>query len=131
MKTEKEIWKDVDGYEGLYKVSNLGRVKNISYSGRFGTYTRDRIMKPSTNKEGYKYVCLHKGGKHYTTMVHRLVAGAFCEKPEGKNTMYNRPLKSMPYAQAHEEYHEPTLVGATRSLSSLAKGLQFIDDGSP
>ena len=67
----KEIWKDIKDYEGLYQVSNWGRVKSI----KFG---KERILKQHINiKGGYYYVCLLKNGKHKNYYVHRLVAEAF------------------------------------------------------
>ena len=67
----KEIWKPVVGYEGLYMVSNWGRVKSI----KFG---KEIILKQHINiKGGYYYVCLLKNGKHKNYYVHRLVAEAF------------------------------------------------------
>lgn len=65
----EEIWKDIAGYEGLYQVSNLGRVKNIK-SGI--------ILKPAKNSAGYLHVHL-TGNKHY--YLHRLVALAFIPNP--------------------------------------------------
>lgn len=69
---EKEIWKDVVGYEGLYKVSNFGNV----YSCRAG-----RNLKPGNHRDGYRFVILTKNkSKKYET-VHRLVAEAFIPNP--------------------------------------------------
>jgi hypothetical protein len=62
MKTE--IWADIKGYEGLYQVSNLGRVKSLHrYKG-----SKERILTPICNKRGYMFVGLHKGknSKHNT-----------------------------------------------------------------
>ena len=67
---KKEIWKDIKDYEGLYQVSNFGRVKSI----RFG---KERILKSGTNNWGYLFVKLCKNGKIKPFLVHRLVAEAF------------------------------------------------------
>ena len=69
-----EIWKDIEGYEGLYQVSNKGRVKSFHGKGR--------IMKPGTHPLGYKVVPLTKDGETNTKQVHRLVAQAFIPNPE-------------------------------------------------
>lgn len=74
-----EIWKDIQGYEGLYQVSNLGRVKSLNYK-RTG---KERILKPSNNGQGYLRVKLCKDGNREQPLVHRLVATVFCENPEG------------------------------------------------
>ena len=78
-----EIWKDVIGYEGLYKVSNLGRVKSVGDNGK-ATHRIEHILKQSACR-GYKHVGLCKNGRMKTYSVHRLVAFAFIDKPEGKN----------------------------------------------
>jgi hypothetical protein len=70
-----EIWKDIKGYEGLYQVSNTGKVKSlILYSGM-----RGRILKTDKDKSGYYRVTLSKSSKITRFLVHRLVASAFCK----------------------------------------------------
>lgn len=76
---EEEIWKDIEDYEGLYKVSNMGRVKSLNYR-RTG---KEGILKARDNGNGYLYVFLCKEGIKKTYYVHRLVATAFIENPEG------------------------------------------------
>lgn len=66
----KEIWKPVKGYEELYEVSDLGRVKSHWYG-------REKILKPVKTKDGYLQVCLCRNGKVKRFLVHRLVATAF------------------------------------------------------
>ena len=70
---EKEIWKDIPGYEGLYQVSSEGRVKSLKRKG----VGQDRILKPSDNGRGYYQSCLVKDKKIKTIQVHQLVAMAF------------------------------------------------------
>ena len=72
---EKEIWKDVKDYEGLYQVSNLGNVKSL-YDASHKKY-RELIMKPSMNSWGYLQIGLCKNGKQKPTRINRLVAIAF------------------------------------------------------
>ena len=74
----EEIWKDIEGYEGLYKVSNLGRVKSFSnrYQSKF-MRNNGGIMKLK-NSQGYCLVVLYSSNhSRKTFMVHRLVAVAF------------------------------------------------------
>ncbi len=71
----QEIWKPIKDYEGLYEVSNLGRVKGLK---------RDHILKSHIqNTRGYKYyvVGLCKNGKLTCYLVHRLVAETFIPNP--------------------------------------------------
>ena len=84
---EKEIRKDIEGYEGLYKFSNRGNVKSLERTvwdsrGYYRT-VHERILKPGKDRYGYLYVILCKGGIKKTHYVHRLVATAFCENQEG------------------------------------------------
>lgn len=80
-----EVWKDIYGYEGLYQVSNLGRVKSlIKHNG-----TNERILKPRMNNCGYLEVCLCKDGKQKMHLVHRLVAQAFIENDDLFKTQIN------------------------------------------
>lgn len=79
----KEIWRDIKGYEGLYQVSNLGRVKRLAglrmYKNSPSRYFNERILKPKKDKNGYLLVGLSKNGA--TLKVHRLVANAFIPNP--------------------------------------------------
>ena len=82
-----EIWKDIKQYEGLYQVSNLGRVRSLGRkinTGRNGyRITQDKILK-QYNKVGYNYVMLYNKSGTKALRVHRLVAEAFIPNPENK-----------------------------------------------
>lgn len=82
-----EIWKDAVGYEGLYKVSNMGNVlscKRIVEDKRLGTkQLPERLLKLTVDTAGYAKVTLYKGTVKQVWKVHRLVAFHFCEKAEG------------------------------------------------
>lgn len=77
---ENEVWKDIQGYKGLYQVSNLGRVKSLNYH-RTG---KEKILKPAKNTTNYFFVCLCKERKQKCFLVHRLVAQAFIPNNENK-----------------------------------------------
>lgn len=82
----KEEWKDIEGYEGFYQISNLGRVKSLG--GWRGTAKRkEKIRSTSLTRDGYVRVRLIHQGKDKTMRVHRLVAEAFIPNPEGKDTV--------------------------------------------
>lgn len=74
---EKEIFRDVKGYEGLYQVSNLGNVKSLERIDYSNHLRKERILKPETDKGGYLTVVLSKDKKKKNIKVHRLVAEAF------------------------------------------------------
>lgn len=83
----KEIWKDITGYEGLYQVSDQGRVKSLERKvpHRAKEWTiKERILKPIDNGRGYLQVVLCTGGNIKRFFVHRLVCQAFHENPKGK-----------------------------------------------
>ena len=77
-----EIWKtaiyDGEIYEGLYKVSNLGKILSLNYR-RTG---KAELLNPGTDKDGYFQVILYKNGESKTCKVHRLIAETFLENPE-------------------------------------------------
>ena len=80
----EEQWKTaiIDGivYEGLYKVSNLGRILNLNYRNT----GKSKLMTPSANTDGYFKVNLRKNGENKTCYVHRLIAQTFIPNPENK-----------------------------------------------
>ena len=82
--TDIEIWKtavyDGEIYEGLYKVSNWGRILSLNYHQT----GKAEVMNPSERKDGYLQVGLRKNGETNLCLVHRLVAETFLENPENK-----------------------------------------------
>lgn len=79
-----EVWKDIEGYEGLYQVSNLGRVKSLERIDRLERKVKERMLSIRDNGTGYKFVDLHKNNKAKRFYVHRLVASTFIPNPEYK-----------------------------------------------
>ena len=83
----QEIWKDIEGYEGLYQVSNKGRVKSLSRLvvrvGKPNYITKEKILKCSELKgTGYPAVKLGSNNNFKSMLVHRLVAQAFIPNPD-------------------------------------------------
>ena len=70
-----EQWRPIAGYEGLYEISSLGRVKSLKFD-------KEKILKPRKTKNGYLFVSLYKDEKPKMFRVHRLVAIAFLPNPE-------------------------------------------------
>lgn len=110
----EEIWKDIEGYEGLYQVSNLGRVKSLRYK---------RILRGWLDKQCYAYV--HIKNKPYK--VHRLVAQAFIPNPDNKpyidhiNTIKtDNRVENLRWVTPKENSNNP-LTRRKNSLSKLGK----------
>lgn len=76
----EEIWKPIEGYEGLYEVSNLGRVRSLNYNHT----GKVKILSLRVNKYGYIQVGLYNNGKRKFYGVHRLVAQAFIPNQDNK-----------------------------------------------
>ena len=81
----EEIWKDIEGYDGAYEVSNLGRVKSVARMPNDAKGRRhpvgERLLRVRDRK-GYDVVTLSKDGELKTFCVHRLVAQAFIPNPD-------------------------------------------------
>lgn len=94
----EEVWKDIKGYEGLYQVSNLGRVKSLDHwtyrRFNFGVcknmFYKGMILKHITDTDGYAIVSLSGQEKQMLKKVHRLVANAFIPKIEGKDIVNHK-----------------------------------------
>lgn len=89
MNQSEEIWKDILGYEGLYQVSTLGRVRSVDRAiyqqGRIVNY-KGVLMTPYIMKNGYTAIRLSKNGKKHNYLIHRLVAISFVKN--ANNEMY-------------------------------------------
>lgn len=85
-----EIWKDIEGYEGYYQISNKGRVRSLDRLSSKGVRLTGRDMKLTHNMQGYLIVGLTKNAKAIQFKVHRLVACAFIENPSNYNLINHR-----------------------------------------
>lgn len=119
----KEVWKDVIGYEGLYEVSSLGRVRSLDklVNGNNSKVLRKGIiLKPQEKKYGYLAVNLYKYRKMKSLTVHRLVAKAFIEnldnKPEVNHIDGNKKNNSI--------YNLEWVTSSENQKHAFEKGLQ-------
>ena len=140
---EQEIWKDVVGYEGLYQISNLGRVKSLARKIDHVKYIEDRgdvIMSPFLNAHGYFTVMLSKNGKKKQHRIHQMVAKAFISNPENKEMInhidcnkQNNRVENLEWCtnsenQLHAIAHGlKTDIGVNHNLSRLTEdNVRFI-----
>ncbi len=113
---EKEIWKDIKGYEGLYEVSSFGRVKSLRGWNGKEYILREKILKTIIAEDGkhYDVVSLHKDKKSTVYMVHRLVAETFLPNPENlphvmhlDEDRHNNKLSNLQWGTAKENANAP------------------------
>ncbi len=76
-----EEWKNIEKYNGIYQISNLGRVRSVAHINIQKHYIPEKIIKPHPNNSGYLDVSLYIDGKRYHEKIHRLVAEAFIPNP--------------------------------------------------
>lgn len=102
--TTNEIWKDIPGYEGMYQVSDLGRVRGVDRIDGNGHLRKGKILVPTDNGTGYLQLSLSKDAKCRKFTVHRLVMLAFADlRPEGCNInhkdgdKHNNNLRNLEY----------------------------------
>lgn len=128
----REVWKPIEGYEGLYEVSNFGRIKSLRRDvaipnqrlGTVGYRTYPERIKPCVkNRYGYYQVTLSKEAKSRTFRVHRLVALAFIPNPDNKpyinhidGNKKNNRIENLEWCTASENnWHAGLVLGVDRS----------------
>jgi hypothetical protein len=82
-----EIWKDIQGFEGLYMVSSIGNIKSLARlknNGRRGTIMTQEFIMKKRLRDSYQILNLRKDKILSTVLIHRLVAIAFIPNPENK-----------------------------------------------
>ena len=123
--TKIEIWKDIPSYEGLYKISNLGRLKSLKKG--------EEILSPPTYNTGYIVAKLFKNGIYKRIGVHRIVAMSFIDNPLNKKMVnhidgnkLNNCLSNLEWATSQENHTHAQLKGLkakgeSHGMSKLTK----------
>ena len=124
-----EIWKEIQDYEGLYEVSNLGRVKSLP-KARY-KIPKETILTP--RKHPYKFVNLSKDSKVSTKSIHRLVANAFIPNPNNKPVINhidcnpsNNNVSNLEWATSLENQMHSRKLGRYK-LSDIKSSERFIN----
>ncbi|MBZ9633045.1 NUMOD4 domain-containing protein [Clostridium sp. FP1] len=79
-----EVWKDIKGYEGLYQISNTGKVKSLNRLDNVGSHHQERILKPCLSNKGYLFVGIYRNCKRKPVYIHKLVAQYFTDNSYSK-----------------------------------------------
>lgn len=127
----EDIWRPVVGYEGLYEVSNTGRVRSL-YDARHQKY-RVKELKPGANRYGYLMVGLHKNGKQKLHTVHSLVMAAFVgPRPEGYDVNHidecksNNRVENLEYCTRRENNNH----GTHNERSAIGRSMPVLEYGA-
>lgn len=132
-----EIWKDIPGYEGLYQVSDLGRVLSMPRTTGVARRLSPRILSPKTDRGGYLAVLLYRRpGRPKTRTVHSLVAEAFigprppgCHVLHGDDDPANCRLANLRYGTPSENERDKVDHGRhpTGSRDRCSKGHPYVE----
>ena len=126
----QEVWKDIKGYEGMYQVSNFGRVKSFDRYDKHGALWLGKILSNKPKKTGYVNVKFSVDGKRSVKLVHRLVAEAFIPNIENKPEVNHKDGNKSNNKVSNLEWvtsRENTLHGIEKGLikynkEALARG---------
>jgi len=121
---EQEVWKDVPNYEGLYQVSNLGRFASFINMGNHKADGKRRIKQVCKRKNGYYIVTLTKDKETKYEYIHRLVAKAFCDNPNGYNEIdhidsnkENNTYKNLKWVTHKENINNPHTISKRNKIA--------------
>jgi hypothetical protein len=122
-----EIWKDIKGYEGLYQISNYGRVKSlkriIKDKNNRSIPIKEKILKLNDNGLGYKFICLtDNNNKKKKFYIHRLVAIMFIPSEEGKDIINH--LDCNPSNNYYKNLEWTTKKGNTEYMIKLNRNVR-------
>lgn len=141
----EEIWKPIVGYEGLYEISSLGRVKSLHNLQRKRTNERvkikprpkEKILKPTVSTHGYIMYHLTKNNSIFNASGHRIIAQAFIPNPLNKpqvnhidNNRLNNNISNLEWVTALENTHhcikqKRNMFGEKHYLSKLTNSIIF------
>lgn len=136
-----EVWKDVKNYEGLYQVSNLGRIRTLRvYRIAENRHEKTiRVLRLNTRRQGYKTITLSKGDSRKTFLVHRLVAQSFIENKNNKPEVNhkdadksNNRVSNLEWVTAKENSLHATrlkIKSTENAVSTIKRRVYLYDNG--
>jgi len=123
----KEIWKDIPNYEGLYQASNLGNIRSI--------YRYKKILTPYIDKDGYYRIRLYKNKKGVYKGVHKWIAEAFIPNPHNYNEInhkdenkQNNCVDNLEWCNNWYNIHYGTAIERQTKSRSKKIGKYLLDD---
>lgn len=127
----QEIWKDIKYFEGMYQVSNFGRVRSVDRFDNMGRLRKGNIKVSRDNGHGYLAVQMYRDNKPKVRYVHRLVAQTFIDNPDNKPEVHhidsdrsNNKLDNLQWVTSKENNNFPEHIKAMQSNESWAKQRQ-------
>lgn len=134
----KEIWKDIEGYEGLYQVSNFGEVKSLERTktnGKGIVKIEEKILTQNITNWGYYRVALYKNGTRKYHRVHRLVAKAFIDNPNNKEQVnhidgnkLNNHVSNLEWCTRLENMYHARITGLIPNVNYSSSYILLKDD---
>ncbi len=125
-----EIWKDIEHYNGVYQISNLGRVRSFNSTGSNSSRRKTPIiMKNIKDSKGYEVVNLSKNGSKKMKKIHRLIAKAFIPNPDRKEFVNhidgnpsNNSICNLEWATSSENKKHGYDIGITKPVMGSKHG---------
>ena len=124
----QEIWKDIKDFEGMYQVSNFGRVRSVDRLDSIGRLHKGNIKAIRDNGHGYKVVQMYKDNKPKIGYIHRLVATAFLENPDNKPEVHhidsdrsNNKLENLQWVTSKENNNFPEHIKSMKKNPNWLK----------
>lgn len=119
-----EVWKPIDGYEGLYEVSNIGNIRKLRFINNYVNKRKVFYITPQQNGDGYLRVAFYRDGACRQKLVHRVVAETFIPRIDGKEFVnhidgnkQNNTVENLEWCTRSENMRHAYSTGLARSAA--------------